>query len=194
VSRGWKSNHPDLKDYVFEEGTAEKAGQFTRSMKEIIEWIRKSDRREAENIATKLENEAQIIIAAPPPPEGEEDLANPGQRLPPDAVEVAIHQQEIQLIAKRRSSLREGRLWAYAILKGQCSPSTWGKIQSEAGFDAIDAAKDHIELKRRIKGVCCGFERHKQPVYALAQAIVLLATMFQENNELLDTYFRNFKA
>jgi hypothetical protein len=62
VSRGWKSNHPDLKDYVFEEGTAEKAGQFTRSMKEIIEWIRKSDRREAENIATELENEAQIVI------------------------------------------------------------------------------------------------------------------------------------
>jgi hypothetical protein len=79
-------------------------------------------------------------------------------------------------------------------LKGQCSPSTWGKIQSEAGFDAIDAAKNAIELKRRIKGVCCGFERHKQPVYALAQAIVLLATTFQEANESLDTYFRNFKA
>jgi hypothetical protein len=100
VRGGWKSNHPDLKEFVFEEGTAEKAGQFTRSMKEIIEWIRKSDRREAENIATELETEAEIVIAAPPPPEGEEDLANPGQRLPPDAVEVAIHQQEIQLIAK----------------------------------------------------------------------------------------------
>jgi hypothetical protein len=78
-------------------------------MKEIIEWIRKSDRREAENIATELENEALIVIAASPEPEGEEDLANPGQRLPTDAVELAIHQQEIQLIAKRRSSLREGR-------------------------------------------------------------------------------------
>ena len=82
TNRGWKSNHPDLKDYVFEEGTAEKAGQYTRSMKEIIEWIRKSDWCEAENIATELENEANIVIAVPPAPVGEEDLANPGQRLP----------------------------------------------------------------------------------------------------------------
>jgi hypothetical protein len=83
---------------------------------------------------------------------------------------------------------------SFTDVEGQCSPSTWGKIQSEAGFDAIDAAKDHIELKRRIKGVCCGFKRHKQPIYALAQAIVLLATTFQENNESLNTYFRKFKA
>jgi hypothetical protein len=62
---------------------------------------------------------------------GEEDLANPGQFLPPDPVEVAIHAQEIGLVAKRRAAVRDGMPWAYALLKGQCSPSTWGKIEAK---------------------------------------------------------------
>jgi hypothetical protein len=37
--KGWQSNHPDLKNFTFEDGTAEKAGQYTKSVKEIIEWI-----------------------------------------------------------------------------------------------------------------------------------------------------------
>jgi hypothetical protein len=91
--RGWQSNHPDLKSYTFEDGTAEKASQYTKSMKEIIEWIRRSDKREAETIATAIENEVPATIPAPPAPVGEEDPINPGQFLPVEQVELDIHQQ-----------------------------------------------------------------------------------------------------
>jgi hypothetical protein len=84
--------------------------------------------------------------------------------------------------------------WAYALLKGQCSPSTWGKIEAEAGFDVIDQNKDAIELKRRIKAVCCGFQSHRQRTYAVAQAIVLLCTTMQENHESIDKYYENFTS
>jgi hypothetical protein len=163
-------------------------------MKEIIEWIRRSDKREAETIATAIENETPATIPAPPAPVGEEDPANPGQFLPVEQVELDIHQQEIGLVAKRRAAVREGMPWAYALLKGQCSPSTWGKIEAEEGFDLIDQAKDAIELKRRIKAVCCGFQAHRQRTYAVAQAIVLLCTTMQESNESIDSYYQNFTS
>jgi hypothetical protein len=192
--KGWQSNHPELKYCTFEDGTAEKAGQYTKSRKEIIEWIRRSDKREAEIIATAIETETPAFIAAPPAPEGEEDPVNPGQMLPADPVEVEIHRQEIALVAKRRAAVRDGMPWAFALLKGQCSPSTWGKIESEAGFDIVDQQKDAIELKRRIKAVCCGFQAHCQRMYAVAQAIVLLCTTMQENHESIDSYYTNFTS
>jgi hypothetical protein len=113
-------------------------------------------------MATAIESEVPAQIAAPLAPKGEEDPNNPGQRLPPDAVEVAIHREEISLVAKRRAAVREGMPWAYTLLKGQCSPSLWGKIQSEAGFGLIDAAKDAIELKRHIKAICCGSSMYEE--------------------------------
>ena len=140
--------------------------------------------------------EAEITPTIPPPPAtvGEEDPANPGQGLPVDPAETTIYQEEIRMVAKRRGNLRDGMHWAYALLKGQCPPSTWGKIAGEEGFEKIDAAKDPIELKRRIKRVCCGFQAHKQRTYALAQAIVLLATSVQEFNESPEDFYRNFDA
>ena len=91
IKRGWESTDPDLKKFVFEEGTAKKAGQYTKSTKEIIEWIRKSDKKEAEAIATELEEETMQVINAPPQPVGPEDPNNPGHFLPADAVELQIH-------------------------------------------------------------------------------------------------------
>jgi hypothetical protein len=157
-------------------------------MKEIIKWIHKLDKKEAEIIATELEEETIQVINAPPPPTGAEDPNNPGQFLPANALGIQIHEQEILLIAKRRANLCEERPWAYAILKGQCSSSTWGKISAEAGFEAINNAKDAIF----IKAICCGFEAHKQKVYTVAQAVVLLMTTMQDQNESVDTYYRNF--
>jgi hypothetical protein len=125
---------------------------------------------------------------------GEGDPANPGQLLPVDPVEEEIYRQEIALVAKRQAAVRDGMPWAYALLKGQCSPSTWGKIESEAGFEVVDREKDAIELKRRIKAVCCGFQTHRQRTYAVAQAIVLLCTTMQENNESIDSYYTNFTS
>ena len=192
--RGWVSKHDSLKYDVFEEGTAEKAGQYTKSMIAVIEYIRKSGQKEAETIATAIENEEAIIIAPPDEPVGPEDPNNPGAFLPAPAAEQAIFTEEIRMVAKRRHNVREGMPWAYAILKGQCSPSTWGKISGEAGFEAMEAAKDPIQLKQRIKAVCCGFQAHQQRVYAVVQAIILLATTMQENNDSIESFYRNFTA
>ena len=72
------SKNPDLKHDIFLTGTAENARKHTKSMKEVIEWIRKLGQKEAETIAAI---EAEITPTIPPPPAlvGEEDPANPGQ-------------------------------------------------------------------------------------------------------------------
>lgn len=190
----WTSKNPDLKYDILLSGTAENAAKYTESMKEVIEWIKKSGQKEAETIASAIEAEVTPIIPPPPAPVGEEDPANPGQRLAVDPAETTIYQEEIKMVAKRRGNLRDGMQWAYALLKGQCPPTTWGKIVGEEGFEQVDAAKNPIELKRRIKRVCCGFEAHKQRTYAVAQAIVLLATTIQEYNESPEDFYRNFDA
>ena len=94
--RKWTSKHPDLKYDTFENGSAENAGQYTKTMKDIIEWIRISGHKEAEVIATAIEMEVTPTINPPQEPEGPEDPDNPGQRLPVPAVETAISQEEVQ--------------------------------------------------------------------------------------------------
>ena len=49
--RGYTSKHPELKNDVFEEGRAENAAQFVKSKRAVIDYIRRSNDKEAAAIA-----------------------------------------------------------------------------------------------------------------------------------------------
>ena len=57
-----------MKYDVFEEGRAENASQFVKSKRAIIEYIRRSDNKEAAAIALAIEEEVTPTITAPPRP------------------------------------------------------------------------------------------------------------------------------
>jgi hypothetical protein len=160
----------ELKYNTFEEGTAVKAAQYTDTMKKVVQYILTSGVKEATLIATSIENKARPTIAPPPRPTPAEDPVNPGKFLPEDPAEIAIWEEEIKMTARRRKDLVDGLQWAYAVLKGQCDPSTWGKIEGEEGFKQIRVAMDPILLKERIKRVCCWFQAHQQAVYSMVHA------------------------
>ena len=192
-NRGAQAGQGNGEYDTFEEGTVANAGQYIESMKEVIQWLRQSGRKEADLIADSIENETIAFIAPPAEPVGEQDPNNPGQLLPVSAAEQAIYQEEIRMTAKRRANLREGLPWA-ATLKGQCSPSLWGELTAEDGFEQVEMDKNPVELKHRINGICCGFQAHKQRVYAVAESIFLLATSMQQSSQSLDKFYREFTA
>ena len=181
----WTSTHKVLKDDVFTEGTAESAALFVDSLKKFIEYVRGStEEKESNLIAQAIEQEAIPLIRAPPRPNQIEDPNNPGVMIDDD-VELAIWQEQVKMVAKRRSSLEEGLKRQYAVLTGQCSPAVIGRLKGEAGWEQVDQDKNPVVLVQRIRRVCCGFDAHKQPVYSLVQAIKMLTTHIQkgESNE-----------
>ena len=168
------SMNAEIKNDVFKEGKAEHAAQFTESLKAIVGYIRRSELREAGRLAQALKDEVTPTIHPPGRPAQIEDPNNEGVMID-DAVELQIWAEEIKMVAKSRRELRQGLERVYAILWEQCSPSVQGRLKGEAGFQVVDDAKDPIQLLQCIKGICCGYDAHKQSVYANVQAIKLLS-------------------
>ena len=192
--KGWTSNVKELKYDVFEEGTAVKAAQYTDTIKKVTQYVLTSGKKEAALLAEAIENERTPTIAPPPRPQPPEDPNNPGQFLPEDPAEIAIWQEEIRMIAKRRQNLREGLEWLFALLQGQCAPSTLGKIEGEEGYETIKAARDPVRLKERIKRVCCGFQAHQQDVYAMVQAMKAMHTAMQDHKEFNEDWKKKLES
>lgn len=58
----------------------------------------------------------------------------------------------------------------------------------------METDRNPLELRKRIKNICCGFEAHKMKYYALAQAIKLLVGFYQHGKMSNEDYKERFEA
>ena len=186
--------HPTLKHYTFIEGTPDSAAQFIESRRKYLEHIRWSrEDSEFELLAEAIEKEFIPTIPPPPMPVKNSDPNDEAQIVDYEA-EMIIWHEEIKLVAERRLELRQGLVRQYAVLKGQCSPSVMSRLTGEEGWKIVDSERNPIELIKRIRRVCYGFNPHiHPPVYRLAQAMKMLYTVKQKN-ETNENYIEGFEA
>ena len=190
----WTSKHPVLKNDVFNTGTAESAAKFVESLKAIIAFTRADkDERESHLIAQALENEAIPHIPPPLPPPQIPDPNNAGVMID-DAAENAIWNEEIKMIAKRRQSLQDGLRRTFALLLNQCDTTVLRRLKGEDGWEQVEQDRNPVVLVQRLRRVCCGFDTHKQPIYALVQAIKMLCTHMQKGGESNEKYKERLEA
>jgi len=82
----------------------------------------------------------------------------------------------------------------YDVLWEQSSKEMLLKLQGEDGFAAMEAVRDPLQLRNRIKRMCCGFGEQKMKVYALAEAIKRVAIFCQRPRMSNEEYKIHFDA
>ena len=82
----------------------------------------------------------------------------------------SIYLEDRKQAIKDRKKLDNELGQLYDEMWEQCSVELKAKLKGEQGFGTMETARNPLELRNRIKKVCCGFKSHKMKFYVLTQA------------------------
>ena len=109
-------------------------------------------------------------------------------------LEKAIYLEDRKTALRRQQKLKIEIGQLYDELWEQCSLELRAKLKGEEGFAAAQSAHNPLELRNRIKGICCGFASHKMKYYALTQATKKLTLFYQKPHMSNEEYKQQFDA
>ncbi len=165
--KAFLSKHEDdaMKAATFDAGKVTDAASFIKSIETYTTYVGRSGREYSNQLRQILKGEVDVLPTIPMP-----------QRPTPDEVAAddmnrSIYLEDRRMALKKQDKLSNVITQLYDELWEQCSLELKAKLKGEVGFDAVETARDPLELRNRIQRVSCGFEAHRMKYYAIAQAI-----------------------
>ena len=184
------SDHSDeaMKAATFEVGKGVDATNFVKSMETYVSYIGRAGRENPNHLREILHGDINALPTVVPPtrPTSDEAAADP--------VLVSIYLEDRKQAIKEQKRLDNEIGQLYDEMWEQCSIELKAKLKGEDGFTAMETARDPLELRNRIKRICCGFEVHKMKFYALTQAMKKLTMFYQRPRMSNEEYARQFLA
>ena len=92
--------------------------------------------------------------------------------------------------AKLDSALKKG----FATVWDQCSQEVRDKLEASNDWERTQREQSLHDLIGKIKGICVGFDDHKQEIFNLVQVLKTLFLYTQTDKETVEEYSRNFKS
>jgi len=179
-----------MKTATFDVGKSVDATNFVKSIETYVSYIGRSGRGNPNELRRILNGDATALptIKTPTVPTKVEMTA--------DEVDIlrSIYLEDRKQAIKDQKKLDNELGQLYDEVWEQCSVELKAKLKGEQGFSAMDTAPNSLELRNRIKKMCCGFEAHKMKFYALTQAIKKLVMFYQRPNMSNEEYSRQFQA
>ena len=93
----------------------------------------------------------------------------------------------------RQRDLAERSNQTYAIIWDKCYPTMKGKLEQLADCHFINVDKNSVQLLQEIRNVISGREAHKQPIYAMAQLIIMLTCLVHGQSKSNEDYKEAFE-
>ena len=184
------SKHEDdaMKAATFDAGKVADAASFVKSIETYTSYVGRSGREYANHLRQILKGEVDVLptIAMPTRPTPEAIRA--------DELERSIYLEDRKMALRKQDKLTDVIMQLYDEMWEQCSIELKAKLKGEVGFEAVETARDPLELRNRIQRVCCGFEAHRMKYYAIAQAIKRLLLFFQHKDMSNEDYYEQFLA
>lgn len=189
----FKGAKAGLEEHIFDCGDPEHAAVYERTLKAIVNHIQASGDRESTTVARSLENMALETIPRPARPAQIADPNNANQMID-DEAEILIWHGELKLIPARERDLNHGLQQAFGIIWGQSTPTVKSKIEQLINYDALNTAKNPVELLEEIRNVICGRETFKHPVFTMVQMARLVCLYRQDRNQSNEDYKECFES
>ena len=182
MPKTYKSPITEIEYDTFNTGASKHAALFTKSRKNISNYIQRSSLEEGFLVTQIIRTGMEQTIEMPAPA----DAA--------DADAVIVRTEQVRAIAKRRSKIDASIKRGFATLYDQCSEQVKTKLEATNGWAATQNNQELHELISKIERICVGFDDHKQEVYNLVQSMKSLMLFSQGEKETVDEYVQGFKS
>ena len=139
----------DLKGHIYDCSDSRQADQFTKTTREIAEYVGRT---------YKYGGDARVTV---------ENLEKATIRMPDDLPEGAnktmerIWEKEVDEYVKRKCNLEENVKTIYSLVWGQCSDIMRQKLEALDNFNTIKAEGNGVDLLKAIKSLTFNFQSQK---------------------------------
>jgi hypothetical protein len=188
-----KANHPvpktvkfegkcdELKGNIYDCSHARQADQFTKTTKEIAEYVGRTYKHGGDVRLAVMNMEVPIIPMPNDPPEG----ATETQRV--------IWKKRIEQYLARKDKLEENMKTLYSLIWGQCSDIMRQKIEAAESYTTMSATANSIELLKAIKITAFNFQSQKYLPHALHEAKKTFYLLYQVHHMSTQAYLEQFQ-
>jgi len=148
----------ELKGYVYDLNGSRSADIFTKTTKEVADYV-------AKNYGCGGDIRLAVLNLELPVLEQPEDLADGAT-----ATEKRIWEKEIDEYVKEKAKLKQNVKALYSLVWGQCSDAMRAKLEGQQGHEAMSKRADGIGLLKAIKSIVYNFQDQKYLPEALFEA------------------------
>jgi len=170
----------DLKGHIYDCTDGRQADQYSKTTKEIAEFIGRTYKFGMDARLT-LENLEPIVLETP------EDPLTTATR-----TEIRIWEKLVDEYVTRRTLLRENIKTAYSLIWGQCSDLMRQRLEANESFNQISTKGDAIELLRMIKNTTYDYQSQKSLAHAIHDAKKRLYAFYQPRHMSTQAYYEQF--
>ncbi|MHA7927606.1 MAG: reverse transcriptase domain-containing protein, partial [Marinobacter sp.] len=142
----FEGKEPTLKGFIYDVTDSRKADMYTRTTKEIAEYVGRTYHY-GNDVKLTIENMTRASIPRP---------AALGANA--DDIDKKILDERIKVYIKRDDALTDNLKKAYALVWGQCADSLRAKLEAVPDYATFSANADVIRLLREIQAQMMGFQ------------------------------------
>jgi hypothetical protein len=171
----------DLKGHVYESIDARQADQYTKTTREIAEFIGRTYKF---GMDTRLSIKNMKIFVIEQPEDSPEDATQ---------TEFRIWEKSVDDYVKRKTILTENIKTAYSLIWGQCSIVMRQKVETCTDFFMISQKGDAVGLLKLIKDAAYNFQVQKYVPQVLHEAKKRFYNCHQLRHQSTQAYFEYFQ-
>jgi hypothetical protein len=170
-----------LKGHIFDCSDSRQADQFTKTTKEIAEYVG-STYRHGGDARRMIETLEKPILRLPPDP-------------PDDAPRSAVRlwEKRVDEVAKREAFLEENLKTIFSIVWGQCTDIMRQKLEALEEFAEMSNSLDGIALLKAIKDQSFNFQSQKKLHHALHESTRRFYLLQQGRHVTVQHYLEQFQ-
>jgi Zinc knuckle len=171
----------DLKGHVYDSIDARQADQYTKTTREITEFIGRTYKF---GMDTRLSIEHMQVFIIQLPEDPPENATR---------TEIRIWEKSVDDYVKRRTILAENIKTAYSLIWGQCSDVMRQKVETCPEYSMVSQTGDAIGLLKLIKDVAYNYQVQKYIPQALHEAKKRFYNCHQLRHQSTQAYFEYFQ-
>ena len=148
----------ELKGYIYDCSDARQSDQFTKTTKEIAEYVGRTY-KQGGDIRLVVENLELLTFEDPDDP-------------PEDASKAQLHRwtKKLDEVMKRESTLEENVKKVYSLIWGQCTDAMRQRIEALDTFAEMSRKGDGVGLLKALKAAAFNFQSQKNLEHALHES------------------------
>jgi Reverse transcriptase (RNA-dependent DNA polymerase)/Zinc knuckle len=172
----------DLKDFVFDCAPGTQSELFTRTQREIGDYVGRTYKYGGAIRKAVLDLEEQVFHVPDDPP----DNATLGQQ--------RLWEKAVDEVAKMQGHYNQNLMTLFALVWGQCSDALREKLRSKPEYVEVNTTQNGLDLLNLIRGVAFNQESNKFVAQAVAENIGRVWKCIQEPNESNAQYADRFQT
>lgn len=189
------SNVPELKDDIFDVGATSDPAKFTKSLKNIENYIQKTYKT-PDDIVKAIQQMKRPVLDYPKQPKRTAYQDTATGDIDEDAFEMAkfAWKEDYKDTRYRINKYNENESNAWALIYDQCTNELKNKLDGTIGYDKAKGDNDVIKLLTMIRGYCCQFDALNDEYMGIVKSLKNLFFFYQKENQQNADYHEDFMA